>query len=197
MSEENKQIESQDPESKPAGGEGEKKPETGGGAGEGGKDNAAFARLRAAEKAANERAAALQKEIDELKRSKMTEDEKLKADLEAAKPKAAKFDAYSKTVSEILDVELAEVPEDKRELVPDLDPIEKLKWVRNAKTKGLFAPPSAVVPEKKPGTGNGAPPPNGGGGTSPDMAAYEKELATASTPAQIARIAKKYDHLNK
>ncbi len=48
---------------------------------------------------------------------------------------------------------VAELPEDMRDLVPNLPPVEKAAWIRSAKERGLFtAPAPASSPDaKRPG----------------------------------------------
>lgn len=43
------------------------------------------------------------------------------------------------TLNGILDGMISELPEEMRDLVPNLPPAEKVVWLRNAKERGLFA----------------------------------------------------------
>lgn len=44
-----------------------------------------------------------------------------------------------KALEEIAQGYLDEVPEDMKDLVPDLPPLQKIHWLRNALSKGLFS----------------------------------------------------------
>ena len=49
-----------------------------------------------------------------------------------------------------------DIPEEFRDLIPDLEPTEQVKWIRGAIRKGLFTQPNASGPDaKRPG---GKPP---------------------------------------
>ncbi len=62
---------------------------------------------------------------------------KSRLDAEIAKRKEAETEL--KTIADNLK---ADVPEDYRDLVPDLPPGKLITWLRNASAKGLFNPPS-------------------------------------------------------
>jgi hypothetical protein len=51
--------------------------------------------------------------------------------------------ASDATMNEIADGFVNEIPEDMRDIVPDLLPAQKIKWIQNATKKGLFSPPQA------------------------------------------------------
>ena len=61
------------------------------------------------------------------------------------------------TLSSLIDGMVNELPEDVRDLVPNLPPAEKAAWIRNAQARGLFtrqtesqtAPPPASSPDAK------------------------------------------------
>lgn len=96
----------------------------------------------------NKRAKSAEKRLAELEAAEAArqEDEakkrgdfdKLISDL---KPKAARAAELESTLREYLDAEIADIPEDKRDLIPDGDIAAQLKWVKAAKAKGLFAAP--------------------------------------------------------
>lgn len=47
---------------------------------------------------------------------------------------------------------MGDVPENFRELIPNLSPAEKIKWIRKANQTGLFNPPTpASIDTKRPG----------------------------------------------
>lgn len=58
---------------------------------------------------------------------------KARLDAEIAKRKAAE-----ESLTGIADELIADIPEDMRDVVPNLPPADKIKWIRNAKSKGLF-----------------------------------------------------------
>lgn len=55
------------------------------------------------------------------------------------KPKAALVDEYEALLRDMLEVELEEVPADKRKFVPPGDVRTQLAWLKDAKKGGLFA----------------------------------------------------------
>lgn len=58
-------------------------------------------------------------------------------------------------IQAMLDAELEGIDEDKRDLIPEGLPLQRLKWLRNARAKGLFGKPPEGTPPKV-----GAPPPS-------------------------------------
>lgn len=94
----------------------------------------------------------LEKQIKELEAKQLSEDERIKQELEDAKktlaeklPFEQKALAYEKTLQTLYDQELALVPDDKKELVQSLsgngDPSERLAALRNAiKLAGITTP---------------------------------------------------------
>jgi hypothetical protein len=72
---------------------------------------------------------------------------KSRLDAEIEKRKAA--DA---TLKEVADSYVESIPEDMRDLVPDLPPAAKIKWIQSATKKGLFdAKSKETIDTKKPG----------------------------------------------
>lgn len=61
----------------------------------------------------------------------------------------AKRKAAEDTLAGIVDELCADVPEDMRPLIPNLPPADKVKWLREARSKGLFQPASASSPDSK------------------------------------------------
>ena len=53
------------------------------------------------------------------------------------------------TLNNLIDGMVQELPEDMRDLVPNLPPAEKAAWIRSAKERGLFVKP-ATVPANSP-----------------------------------------------
>jgi hypothetical protein len=49
--------------------------------------------------------------------------------------------ASDATLKEIADGFINDVPEDLRDIIPDLPPAQQIKWIQTASKKGLFNPP--------------------------------------------------------
>jgi hypothetical protein len=59
--------------------------------------------------------------------------------------------AVEKTVAEIADSLIEAVPEEFRDIVPNVSPAEKIKWLRIAELKGLFSTEKPSIDSRKPG----------------------------------------------
>ena len=71
---------------------------------------------------------------------------KARLDQEIEKRKAA--DA---SLKEVADGFVENVPEDMRDIIPDLPPAQKIKWIQGAQKKGLFDPkPAEGIDTKRP-----------------------------------------------
>jgi hypothetical protein len=96
---------------------------------------------------ARRKADAMEKAQQEAERKRLEESAEYKklyestlADVTALKPKAEQVDAYEATLKEILDAQIAELPEEFRGVVPDGLPTQgKLNWL--AKNKSIFMKP--------------------------------------------------------
>lgn len=87
-------------------------------------------KLRAIEQEKADREAAALKEKGEFKTL-----------VEQLEPKAKRADELEKALKGYLDLELADIPEEKRTLIP-AGPVEtQLTWLKNAKAQGLFGEP--------------------------------------------------------
>lgn len=100
---------------------------------------------------------ALAAKLKEKEEADLSESDKLKKRLAELEPLSAKVKEYEETFTTLLDQKLEQVPEDKRWLVPDLPPRQKLTWLENAFAAGLFgaangigSPPSGKPPQEKP-----------------------------------------------
>ena len=98
------------------------------------------AELEAREKAERERT---EKTLLEQERYKERADKRA-AELTEANAKAGKADAYEAAVNRLLETELASLPEEVRDLVPeDYEPHKKIDWIAKNKAKLLKpAPPN-------------------------------------------------------
>lgn len=62
-----------------------------------------------------------------------------------------KYGALTQELDALVSAEVEALPEDMRDIVPDLDPVAKLRWLNAAKAKGVFnkAPVRASDPDSK------------------------------------------------
>ncbi len=103
------------------------------------------------------------KEAEDAKKSDL---EKLTGRVTELEPKAKRADELHAAIVGYLEAEEKAIPEDKRallDLAPPADqPDARLRWIANAKAKGLFTVAAPAAPEKKEPTttkaGNGLPP---------------------------------------
>lgn len=79
---------------------------------------------------------------------------------EKHEPISNEFQLYKDTFQEILKAKLETVPENMRDLIPQGNELEQLKWIENATAKGLF--------------NKGNPQSFGNGGTNPDTSNENK-----------------------
>lgn len=78
--------------------------------------------------------------------ARLTEEGKFKELFEKANPKLERLNSLLPVLENIFNLEIQDIQEDKRELIPNLDIEKKIEWVKRAKSKGLFG---AVKEEKK------------------------------------------------
>ncbi|WP_373892778.1 hypothetical protein [Virgibacillus sp. CBA3643] len=80
-----------------------------------------------------------QQQADEDAKKKQGEYETLYTELkEKHDPLSQEFTQYKETFQEILKGKLETVPENMRDLIPQGNELEQLKWIENATNKGLF-----------------------------------------------------------
>ena len=111
--------------------------------------------LEASNKALVKEAMEKKEHIRKLEESRKAEEDKHLKDqnkfkelFEQASPTLERFKKLEPMLNTMLETEVAEIPEDKRELIPQFSTVEeKLLWVRNAKTKGLFVASPALDPK--------------------------------------------------
>lgn len=84
--------------------------------------------------------------------------------------------AVEEQLSAVAESLLADVPEDYRDLIPNVSPAEKVKWLQAAKAKGLFAGNAEERP-KVPSTDTKAP----------KTAPREEDLSALPPQVRIAR----------
>jgi hypothetical protein len=124
----------------------------------------ALQKERDAHDAAEKKAAALEKAQQEVERKRLEESQQYKelydkaqAELSGLKPKAEQIEAYEATMKEILDAQVAELPDEFKDIVPDgLSTKQKLDWLAKNKAKFMKAEPydigagkRGVKPDKK------------------------------------------------
>lgn len=96
---------------------------------------------------------ALTAKLKEKEEAELSELDKLKKRLAELEPLSSQVKEYEQSFTELLTKRLEQVPEDKRGLVPDLPPRQKLAWLESAFAAGLFgaqagitSPPSGMPP---------------------------------------------------
>jgi len=84
-------------------------------------------------------------------------DDKDKIPLSRLNQEIEKRKQSDSALNEIADSLIEDIPEDIRDIIPNLAPAEKIKWIRNANKKGFFdsKPPGDSPDPKRPG---GKPP---------------------------------------
>jgi hypothetical protein len=65
--------------------------------------------------------------------------------------------AVEEQLNAVAESMLADVPEEYRDLIPNVSPAEKVKWLQAAKAKGLFSQSSETEKPKVPATDTKAP----------------------------------------
>ena len=76
---------------------------------------------------------ALQAKQKEKEQAELSELEKLKSQINDLTPFKTKSEEYEQTISEILEAELLEIPQENKSFVdalPSMSPLQKLKWLR-------------------------------------------------------------------
>jgi hypothetical protein len=68
----------------------------------------------------------------------LEEQNKFKELYEGLKPKAERHDLLESTLTEYYEAEIKDIPADKVDLIPEGSIESRLKWVKQAKVKGLF-----------------------------------------------------------
>jgi hypothetical protein len=85
-----------------------------------------------------------------------TEDKDAKIPHARLNQEIEKRKASETALKEVADGFVENVPEEMRDLIPDLSPAAKIKWIRDASAKGIFDPkPAEGIDTKRPG---GKPP---------------------------------------
>lgn len=62
-----------------------------------------------------------------------------------AEPQVQRLQKIEPVLQEIFDLEIADVPEDMRDIIPDGTVEAKIKWVKSAKQRGVFGKPQNTV----------------------------------------------------
>lgn len=104
-----------------------------------------------------EKLRAAEKEKADREQHRLAEDGKFKELVDTLKPKAERADALETALKGYFDLEVADISEDQRSLIP-VGPVDtQLSWLKNAKAKGLFGKPKEAPADSaqgKKGDGN-------------------------------------------
>ena len=73
--------------------------------------------------------------------------------IKSLEPKAKRADELEKAVTTYYELEIADIPEEKRTLIPDGSVESRLAWIKKAKSQGIFGTPDKKDPPK--GADNG------------------------------------------
>lgn len=85
-----------------------------------------------------EKLRAAEKEKQDRETQRLQEEGKFKELVDSLKPRAERADALETALKGYFDLEVADVPEEKRSLIP-AGPVEtQLTWLKNAKAQGIF-----------------------------------------------------------
>lgn len=98
-----------------------------------------------------EKLEAYEKKAEQDKQTQLAEQGKYKELIEQLTPKVQRFEKVMPVLEKLYEFEVADVPEDKRDLIPQGDIETRLEWVKTAKSKGLF---KTEKDEKKPPVGS-------------------------------------------
>jgi hypothetical protein len=80
------------------------------------------------------------------------DDNKDKIPLSRLNQEIEKRKLSDKTLNEIAESFVNQISEDKRDIIPDLPPAQKIKWIQNAQSKGFFEETQTKsIDSKKPG----------------------------------------------
>ena len=91
----------------------------------------------------------LEAKTENERQAQLKEQAKWKELYEVAQPTLARFKEIEPVLTSLLETELSEVPEDKRDIIPQFEkPEAKLLWLRQAKGKGFFKPAEEPKKEK-------------------------------------------------
>lgn len=104
--------------------------------------------------AKKEKLEAFEKKAEQEKQTQLAEQGKYKELIDQLTPKVQRFDRVMPILEKLYDLEVKDVPEDKRELIPQGDVETRLEWLKTAKSKGFFKteqpkqPPAGSVQSK-------------------------------------------------
>lgn len=104
-----------------------------------------------------EKIRAAEKEKADAEQKRLAEEGKFKELVDTLKPKAERADALELALKGYFDLEVADVPEEKRTLIPQGSVETQLTWLKNAKAQGIFGAPKtppAGSDQGKKGDGN-------------------------------------------
>lgn len=85
-----------------------------------------------------EKLEAYEKQAEKDKQAQLAEQGKYKELLNELTPKVERFNRVMPVLEKLYELEVKDVPEDKRELIPQGDVETRLEWLKTAKSKGFF-----------------------------------------------------------
>ncbi len=116
-----------------------------------------FNQVIAEKNALQERLAKLEQAEADRQRKLLEEQGNFQDIIKSLEPKAQRTEELTKTLQEYLNTELEQIPSDMRDLVPEGDITSQLKWIQNARAKGLFTKPAPPITDA--GEKGDTPPP--------------------------------------
>lgn len=93
-----------------------------------------------------EKIRAIEKEKQAAEEARLKDEGKYKELVATYEPKAQRADALEAALKGYYDLEVADVPEDKRTLIPAMPIESQLTWLKNAKAQGVFGAPKTPPP---------------------------------------------------
>lgn len=101
----------------------------------------------------------LEQDREDSEKKRLEEESKFKELYEGSKPKLERLKGLEDTFTKLLDAEISSIPDDKRDLIPQFESVEKrYEWLMTAKSKGIFAAPKKDEGKKtNPPSYNGKP----------------------------------------
>jgi hypothetical protein len=94
-------------------------------------------------------------ELDKLKQASMTDAEKTAARLKELEPIEGEHKAMKDSLQKFYDLEVADIPDNLKTLIPSGPLHEQLAWIKNAKAQGVFGKPAPSPGQTKPGQNGG------------------------------------------
>lgn len=81
----------------------------------------------------------------------VTGDDKSRIPISRLNQEIEKRKEAEKSMKDIAESLIESIPEDMRDIIPNLSPAEKIRWIKSAEKKGLFTRQAPPIDQKKPG----------------------------------------------